>query len=179
MKISKAVKSIEAIKTAGELSALLLESSLIKKYQPLYNRQLRIKKELLALKKTVNQDGYNSVEIVNLKDMAINELERIIAVYKSARELKDNLFELAKEYKLCYRLLNLEKTSKFCFSYHLGFCHGACKGLENKLKYNLRFDEAFYKLKIKSWPFAGPILINEGSENGSIVIDKWCVVGDG
>lgn len=174
MKISQAVKSISSVKTAGELGALLLESSLIKKYQPLYNRQLRLKRKLIALKKTIDNNGYNTVEIINLNGIAVNELDSIIAVFQTDKEMKDSLFTLAKEYKLCYKLLKLEKTKRFCFSYYLGFCRGACKEMENKIKYNLRFDEAFYKLKIKSWPFNGSILINERGETGGeqIIIDK-------
>ena len=79
---------------------------------------------------------------------------------------------------LCLKLLNLEKTQKFCFTYHLGKCQGACQGKENYLKYNLRFDEAFYNHKIKSWPFPGPVAIKEKGESEEIfLIDKWCYLG--
>jgi DNA polymerase-3 subunit epsilon len=47
--------------------------------------------------------------------------------------------------------------------------------------YNLRFTTAFFKTKIKPWPFAKPIMIEEHNElTGSteyFVIDKWCYLG--
>lgn len=179
MKISREVKSIEALPTAGELGALFLESSLIKKYQPLYNRQLRLTRKLIALKKITDTNGFNTVKITNLDEVSIQSLEEVIGVFKSLKQLKDTLYEISKEYSLCHKLLNLEKTNKFCFSYHLGKCKGACLGKEHNLKYNLRFDEAFYKYKIKSWPFAGPIIIKEkGEKEEAFVIDKWCYLGN-
>lgn len=65
MKIAQDISRIEVIETAGELGALLLEATLIKKVQPLYNRQLRYASKLLALRK-VTTPKYHSVEIINL-----------------------------------------------------------------------------------------------------------------
>jgi DNA polymerase-3 subunit epsilon len=46
------------------------------------------------------------------------------------------------------------------------------------LKYNLRFDEAFYFSKIKPWPFPGPILIHEnGEKEEGYLCDRWCYLG--
>lgn len=178
MKIAREVKRIEVIRTAGELGALLKESQLIKKLQPIYNRTLRINRRLIALKKTINDQGYNSIESVKLDEENIEELENIIAVFKNEKSLKESLHHLAIDYGLCQKLLNLEKTTKYCFSFHLGYCKGACMGRENNLKYNLRFDEAFYKLKIKAWPFKSKIIINEKSDiEEAILVDKWCVLG--
>ncbi|MBI3486510.1 GIY-YIG nuclease family protein, partial [Candidatus Daviesbacteria bacterium] len=56
MKISQQIERIETITTTGELGALLKESSLIKKMQPLYNRKLRISKKLLLLKTTLEKN---------------------------------------------------------------------------------------------------------------------------
>ena len=43
----------------------------------------------------------------------------------------------------------------------------------------MRFDEAFYRTKIKPWPFAGPVAIQESFDDRreTIIVDKWCVVG--
>lgn len=177
MKIAQDINRIESIETAGELGALLLESTLIKKLQPLYNRQLRYAFKLLALKK-VATGKYHTVEVVSLQDIPIEELGNILGIFKSNKDLKNFLISIAKEYKLCPKLLGLEKGSKNCFNYHLKLCNGACSKLESTLKYNLRFDEAFYKTKIKDWPFKGPIGIREKSSKEEVfVIDKWCVLG--
>lgn len=176
MKIAQDVSRVESIGTAGELGALLLEATLVKKLQPLYNRQLRYASKLLVLKK-VETGKYYSVSVVNLQDVPINELSSILGIFKSKRDLKNFLISIAKEYKLCLKLLGLE-TGKTCFDYHLKLCLGACSGIEKTLKYNLRFDEAFYKTKIKDWPFKGPIGIKEKSDKGEIfIVDKWCILG--
>jgi DNA polymerase III subunit epsilon len=177
MKIASNISRIETLETAGELGALLLEATMVKKLQPVYNRQLRHASKLLALKKTT-LGNYTSVTMENLQDISVEELSDVLGIFKSSKEVKSFLTTLTKEYHLCLKLLGLEKTSKNCFNYHLGLCYGACSGKEKDLKYNLRFEEAFYKTKIKAWPFKGPIGIRERSSKEELfVIDKWCVLG--
>ncbi len=178
MKISQTIKNIETITTAGELGALFLESTLIKKYQPLYNRKLRQAYKLLAATKIRNEKNYNFVKVTNLDEVDVKNLSDVIGVFRSEKQLKNTLYELADDHNLCHKLMGLEKTQKTCFAYHLGKCFGACGGSENYLKYNLRFDEAFYKHKIKSWPYQGPITIKEKGDSEEIfLIDKWCYLG--
>lgn len=178
MNISRQIKRIDVIKTAGELGAFLLESKLIKKYLPLYNRQLRFAGKMIALEKGVNKDGYNIILEKTIDEIEPQQLEKIVGVFRTKKQIKDFFFDLAPKYNLCYKLLNIEKTDRYCFAYHLGKCFGACRGKENRLKYNLRFDEAFYKLKIKSWPFNSPIIIKEtGDLEEYFIVDKWCYLG--
>jgi DNA polymerase-3 subunit epsilon len=178
MNISQQVKSIEHVETAGELGALFLESTLIKRHQPLFNKKLRTTSKLLVLKKVVNKDGYNSFETVEHENLDINDLENVMSLFKSKKQIKDFLEGIAKEKKLCPRLLGLEKSKKACFWYQLGQCNGACLGKESALKYNLRFDEAFFKHRIKPWPFEGPIIVTEkGEQNEAFIFDKWCFLG--
>lgn len=177
-KIVQDVARIEAIETAGELGALLLEATLVKKFQPFYNRKLRYAAKLLVLKKVVTADKYNSVSAVNLEEIPVEDLSGVLGIFKSKKDLKVFLLSLSKEYKLCPKLLGWEKGSRNCFNFHLGFCYGACSGGESYLKYNLRFDEAFCKTKIKEWPFKGPVAVKEKSGREDIfIIDKWCVLG--
>ena len=63
MEISQQVERIETVETGGELSALILESELIKKMQPLYNRKLRNSRRLVVLRKVTTKDGYHSLTI--------------------------------------------------------------------------------------------------------------------
>lgn len=185
MKIARDIARVEAIETAGELGALLLEATLVKKLQPLYNRQLRYTSKLLALRKVVTPQNYNSVEMINLQDVPVEELSQILGIFKSKKELHGSLISLCKENNLCLKLLGVEKTSGNCFNYHLNLCFGACSGQELNLKYNLRFDESFYKTKIKDWPFNGPIGIKEqpayrqaGHQKEEVfIVDKWCILG--
>jgi DNA polymerase-3 subunit epsilon len=178
MKISQEIRHIETIKTAGELGALLLESTLIKKHSPIYNRKLRLARKMIILMKVQDVQGYNSVEIKELETILVDDIPQIIGVFKTKKQVKDFLHELAREYHLCPKLLQLDKSSDACFSSQLGYCNGACIKKEIALKYNLRFDEAFYKHKIKPWKFDRPIMIKEkGESDEHHVIDKWCYLG--
>lgn len=192
MKIAQQVTRIETFTTAGELGALLLESTLIKKHQPIYNRLLRKSKKMVVLIKTTNDEGFHSIEVTEMDAINITDVEQIIGVFRSQKQVKDFLHAVAKKHKLCPKLLGLEKTKSYCFYYQLGYCNGACQNEETNLKYNLRFDEAFYTHKIRPWRFEGPIIIMEEKESLSsspddisnlggareaFVIDKWCLLG--
>lgn len=178
MKISQQVVSIEHIETAGELGALLLESSLIKKHQPLFNRLLRHSRKLPILVKKIDENGYNTAETKELEEVDISQVNNILGVFRSQKQAKDYLYGVAREHDLCLKVLGLEKGKGSCFYYHLGKCQGACVKKELNIKYNLRFDEGFYNKKIKPWQFDSPILIKEeGNKNEAHVVDKWCYLG--
>ncbi len=176
--IAEQIKSIEYIETAGELSALLLESSLIKEQQPLYNRMLRYARKMTVLLKKETDDGYLSVEAKEIERIDVEDTKRLLGTFRSQKQLKDILYEISKAYNLCPKVLGLEKGKGRCFYYGLKYCKGACVQKELNLKYNLRFEEAFYKYKIKKWFFDGPILIREkGDRDEGFVVDKWCLLG--
>lgn len=179
LEISQQVERIETTVTAGELSALLLESQLIKKLQPIYNRKLRYARKLTYLRKHTAPDGYFSVELRHGEEISSDELEEVLGIFKSKKQAKEHLAHLVKEHSLCENLLGLQKTIKPCFSYRLGWCKGACAKKEKAALYNARFILAFGKTKLRAWPFNGPIVIKEKSEDveEGLVFDKWCYLG--
>lgn len=177
-KIAQSIKSIEVIETSGELSALLLESTLIKKYKPIFNKVLRESRKMLALVKTINEQGYNTIVIKESDQINVKEIENILGVFRSHKQLKDSVYEICKNNGLCPRLMGFEKGKGGCFYSQIGQCRGACNGKELNLKYNLRFDEAFINKKVRNWKFNGPIYIKENPEHPELhVIDKWCYLG--
>lgn len=186
MKISQQIESIETITTAGELGALILESELIKKMLPLYNKRSRIKHELVALKRYMNNDGYETVQLTPIANPHfeynsdnMEELSNLLGFFRSRKQAKSFLAIAAREHGLCEKLLGLEKTSNACFAHRLGRCRGACMGLEKAPFYNMRFLDAFAGQTIKPWPFPGTIAIEEhdGSGKELILVDKWCLLG--
>jgi DNA polymerase-3 subunit epsilon len=179
MEISQQVERIETFLTPGELSALLLESTLIKKLQPIYNRKLRYARKLTFLRKKINEEGYFTLDLRHGEEIAANEIEEVLGIFKSKKAAKEHLSHLVKEHSLCENLLGLQKTVKPCFSYRLGWCKGACAKKENASLYNARFTIAFSKTKLKAWPFNGPILIRERNEEleDGLIFDKWCYLG--
>ncbi len=180
MKISQQIESIETRKTAGELSALFLESHLIKEMLPLFNRQLRVSRQLIGFRLQQSKKGYDTIRLETLEEINPED-ETLLGYFKSTRQAKEYLIRIAKEHHLCEKLLGVEKTLTECFGYRLGRCFGACSGKEHFMKYNLRLAEAINSLKIKRWPFAGPIIIEETNHlDGTaeyIVVEKWRLLG--
>lgn len=181
MKITQNVQSIDFVVTSGELGALILESQTIKKLQPLYNRKLRHSYEMVVLKKKQNSDGYLELEFERLSSISVSELENIVGIFRSLKQAKSSLIYLSKEYNLCDKLLGLESSKGGCFNQRLGRCFGACLKKEIYQKYNLRFLEAFTRSRIRSWPFEGSVLIEEGDDDKreTFVVNNWCLVGEG
>src|SRR5690606_10407978 len=60
-------------------------------------------------------------------------MEQVMGVYRSERQAKESLIALAKEYHLCHKLLDLQKTTGACFQHQLKHCYGACVGKESNL----------------------------------------------
>ncbi len=181
MKIAQQIESIETIQTAGELGALFLESQLIKKRLPLFNKMLRHKHELVAVKRAMTKDGYYSAELTNVTSPTVSDLADILGFFKSKKQAKDFLAAVSREHRLCEKLLGLEKTTSSCFGYRLERCKGACMKKEKALNYNLRFLTAFGRTKIKSWPYQGAIIIEERQELSDkteyFLVDQWCFLG--
>jgi DNA polymerase-3 subunit epsilon len=181
MKISQQIEHIETIQTAGELGALFTESALIKKMLPLYNKMLRRKKELIAIKHTVDSQGYETTFLEPIDTVNPKTLSTFLGFFRSRRQAKEYLTKAAKEYKLCEKLLGLENTPSACFAYRLDRCKGACTAQELPIAYNMRFITAFSKLKVKPWPFNGSIMIEEkhdwSGKSEYFLVNEWCYLG--
>ncbi len=179
LEITQQIKRIESIRTAGELGALILESELVKKLQPIYNRKLRYTRRLTYFEKKENKDGYFSVVTKSTNEIEVDHVENVLAILKSQKQASAMLSSLVKEFSLCEKLLGIRSSSGACFSHHLGWCKGACVNKENPALYNARFIMAFSKTKLYNWPFKGPILIKEKNDDmeEGLIFDKWCYLG--
>lgn len=183
MNISQQLQRIETISTAGELGALLKEATLIKDMQPLYNRHLRRVNKLVLARKTQTKEGYDTLKLEEVDKITQEDIKDIVAIFRTKQQAKERLTDICNKYALCEKILGLEKGKGSCFGYKIEQCHGACIGEELPIKYNLRFAEAFYQSKVKSWPFAGPILIHEHDEftgtKEAFMFDQWCYISEG
>lgn len=169
---------IEYRETNGELSALFLESQLVKEFSPVYNRALRHVRELAVAMRTKNDDAYTTLLLEYTGEIEPHNLSHVLAVCRSKAQAKALLRKIAKDHGLCEKLMGLEKGSGACFGQQIGRCLGACVGKESAESYNKRFEKAFSRYKIKSWPFNGPIAVRDESEEGegvAYVVDNWCL----
>lgn len=155
------VVRIEIIPTAGELSALLLESELIKKHMPLYNRMLRRKKTLAGFKLSESR-GYLTISIVREQIEEEGEMQQrgIYGAFRSIAAARRTLLKLIKTHDLCPKLCGVEQGSP-CFSYQLKRCNGACIEEEDVKVYNKRLLESLTEYQEAVWPYKGAIAIKE------------------
>ena len=149
----KQIVDIQYLVVDTELDALLLENSLIKKYQPKYNIQLKddktypwicIKQEpfpRVFSTRTLVRDGssyfgpYTNVKMVNTLVQFIKELY----------QLRTCSFDLSD------RNIQQEKY-KVCLEYHIGNCKAPCVGKQTQQEYaiSIQHIEAILKGQIST-----------------------------
>lgn len=166
MTLAQQVKRIECIETGGEIGALLKEAMLIKQLQPVHNRRLRRNDDLCFWQLIETQPGEWRPVLMSSDRYELGPQAHWYGPFKSAKDAKRELTELAKSHQLCHALLGLEqvKPGKPCLAHPLGQCRGACVGEDPVLSHSMRLMAALSRHKIVPWPFAGPAWIREGTE---------------
>lgn len=167
LRITHDIRRIDWIETAGELGALLLESRLVKERQPVHNHRLRQSSELCAWQLVEHAPGDYRPRLVSGDDADPGKTQELYGLFASKREATNTLKSLAEAYDLCPAVLGLEKTARPgqpCFARQLKQCKGACCGKEPIGAHSARLMTALSKLRIKPWPYKGPIGIVEKNE---------------
>jgi DNA polymerase-3 subunit epsilon len=176
----KRIHRIEVRETAGDLGALLLESRLIKELRPMYNVRSKQLRRIVIARRADNEQGYATVKLEAVDYLDMKPDSPILGIFKHKTQAKEFLDAVAKTHRLCPKLLRLETSSGYCFSYHLGRCDGACMGEEDVPAYNARVEAAFEARRIIAWPFDGAVTIEEISKDATLhetfVIDNWCLL---
>jgi excinuclease ABC subunit C len=139
---------IEYTMVETEQDALLLESTLIKRYQPRYNVQLKdgktypyicIKNERFPrvfITRKVVRDGSDYFGPYASK----NRVYTILDLIKNLFSLRNCTFNLSEE--------NINNGKfKVCLEYHIKNCKGACANLESEMSYNRKISEIKNLLK--------------------------------
>lgn len=164
VRMSESLRRVDWTETAGELGALLLELKQIKQMKPLFNRRSRAAKNLVSIELTENGGGYLRARLV--REIEPHRLGDYFGLFRSKKDAEKALSGIAAKNDLCNRLLGLEPDHEGpCFQRTLGRCRGACDGDrgegEDRVKYNLRMQIAFHGLRLKTWPWQGPVGVVE------------------
>lgn len=177
MKLAQQVFHIEWIQTSGELTALILESKLIKERMPSMNIKLRRSKDLCAWQLQEDSNGLQKPVLVTHKQLSPGLQNNLYGLFSGKREAHSYLAAIAKKHRMCEALLGLEKAieGKPCFGYQVKQCDGACVGKVSLDVHHLRLKTALQAFKVQVWPYKGPIAIQDG--DSMVVIDKWCYLG--
>ena len=127
MRLAQQVRRIDWQKTAGDLGAQLLEARLVKERQPIMNRRLRRAGRLVGWSWPMTA---SRPELCRADTLTGREAETMMGLFRSARDARQALQQIAADQGLCLRLLGLEKGRGACFASQLGRCRGACQGDE-------------------------------------------------
>lgn len=185
MRISQETKRVEWIETAGEFSALLLETRLVKAHQPVHNRQLRNEQQLCSWKLNADANAKPALELVHEADINPAELGQFFGTFKSKKQAVAALRKIAEAHQLCPKILGLELGEGACFSTQTKRCKGVCCGRESPQMHHLRLQQALLANRLKVWTFSGKIGIREHhSENSHEknksqmhIFEHWCYLG--
>lgn len=142
------IQHIEFTVTANEHDAFLLESSLIKHYQPRYNIDLKDDKSFpyIVIKnerfprvfftRTVLRDGSEYIGPFT----SVNAARELLDLIKQNIPLRNCTLQLSEQ--------NIQKGKfKVCLEYHLGNCKGPCEGLQSIEDYNEKLQYIRHLLK--------------------------------
>ncbi|WP_082164636.1 exonuclease domain-containing protein, partial [Pandoraea apista] len=182
LRISQEIRRVEARQTTGELGALLLESQLVKQLQPVHNRQLRRTSSLYSWQLAADSAP---PQLVSAKTVDFASAEALYGTFSSRASAESALRALADEHRLCCAQLGLEKAAggRPCFGYQVKRCDGACVGDVPLAAHTARVRDALTTLQLDTWPYDGPIAIEEhgtGTRADDVeyhVIDRWQYLG--
>jgi DNA polymerase-3 subunit epsilon len=182
MNLAQQVRRLEWWETVGEVGALLLESRLVKQLKPLHNRRLREHPEICAWRLEEVEPGDFRPRLVFAEEVDLASADDLYGPFHSKREATQTLRKIAEAYKLCPTLLGLEKPApRACFTFQVQQCKGACQGREPRNLHSARLMSALAKLRMKPWPWPGPVGLVERDEFRDVedvhVLAGWRYLG--
>jgi len=176
-RLSAEIRRIEFETTAGELGALLRESELIKTLLPAHNRALRRKADAGVM----TLDEHARPAFVRAAAVDPASVPGAYGPYSSRRAMRMALQALSSEHRLCWTRLGLERRAGPCFARQLRRCDGACVGAEPAEAHDARLRAALASEAIPPWPWKGPALLREASDEGTRVdvhvVRDWHWIG--
>jgi excinuclease ABC subunit C len=121
----------------SEQDAFLLENSLIKQFQPVFNINLKDDKSYPYI--VIKNEPFPRVFLTRKK---INDGSEYLGPYTSVKKVRELLNFIKQTIQLRTCSLNLtqknieKKKFKVCLEYHLGNCKGPCEALQSEADYH-------------------------------------------
>jgi DNA polymerase III subunit epsilon len=175
IQMQREIARVEFELTGSELIALLLESVLIKQYQPIYNRTLRRNSFPYGLFHYVDSHGYERLFI----DRVSKFQDVPLTSFTTKKEGSSYLEYVVEQYDLCTKLCDLYKTNSACFRYTVKNCQGACVQEEENSSYNRRVQSLIDQITLRSGKY---FIVDKGrnrNERSLIKIENGCLIGLG
>lgn len=175
IRLQQEIARIEYELTGSELIALLLESQLIKKHQPIFNRSLKRAFFPYGLYDYFDEKGYNRFYITQTSKR--NEIP--VMTFSSRKEGVVFMERMVEEYNLCMKLCDLYASKSSCFNHSIKACNGACIGEESTDDYNKRSSALVHNLSLADECFYVIGKGREKSEKSLVYIENGAIRGVG
>lgn len=134
IQLKEEIAQVDYKLTGSELISLLLESELIKKNIPKYNRRLVRNKNNVGLFSYTNQNGYITFYVQHVSKTEMQPF----TTFENKRDAMSYLEKCAEKFELCKKLVGVYATPNACFGYQTKQCKGACVAEEDAEQYNDR-----------------------------------------
>lgn len=142
------IRRIDFTIVNSEQDAFLLENSLIKQYQPIFNINLKDDKSYPFI--VIKNEPFPRVFLTRRK---IEDGSEYLGPYTSVKRVRELIEFTRQTIPLRNCSLNLtekniaQKKFKVCLEYHLGNCKGPCEGLQTAEDYKQNLDQLKNLLK--------------------------------
>jgi DNA polymerase-3 subunit epsilon len=177
--ITRHVRRVDWIETAGEIGAAIQEAQLLEKLQPAYNRK-PWRSETLCLRWNP-VDGPARPALVEVSAADFVGPRDLFGPFSSRTAAHNALRTLAEGHGLCLIALGLDCGDGPCFNVARKRCRGLCVGAEPERLHTARLAAALAPLRIQQWPFEGPVGVRETDpftgRRQIHVFDRWCWLG--
>lgn len=171
--LTRLVRRIDWVETAGEFGALLAERRLLRTRKPAFNRRSGESPEAW----TIRLGAGDEIPLATFEELdAADGSVDCFGVFRRRLDAERALAGLVRQHGLCAKRIGLETGEGSCVGYPLGRCRGVCAGQEAPSLHSVRARLALAKLKRRAWPFPGRIAIRERDWRGMEeihVFDRW------
>ncbi|MBK1678990.1 hypothetical protein CKO20_01165 [Rhodocyclus tenuis] len=170
--LANSTQRIEWREAAGELGARLHELAFQRPLRPLAD-------DLCAWRLVEHGAGELRPQLVYSREHDLALGDDLYGLYSSRREALLALRRIAETHRLCFSLLGLGDTppGKPCVAHRRHACRGACIGKESATQHTARLQAALARIRLKEWPYAGPVAIVERDDFGLRedfhLVDRW------
>ncbi|KPL04270.1 MAG: hypothetical protein AMJ90_01420 [candidate division Zixibacteria bacterium SM23_73_2] len=134
MALIKKIRDFDVLVTDSEMEALILESNLVKEYNPRYNVNLKDDKRYPYLKVTVDEKFPRILVVRRVqKDKA-----KYFGPYTNVKGMRQTLRLLRKIFPVrsCNVALPSNRRLKLCLDFYIKRCQGPCVGLVSRRDYS-------------------------------------------
>jgi hypothetical protein len=156
-----------------------LEEELNGKLAPRYAKKNKLQSGMIC---AVHQtDAQDFPWVVLVPEREIQDKTKALGFYRGFREAKQALQDLAEKFRLCRKMLGIERGGGPCSGVSQNRCDGACQKPELRESRRGSMLEAFRRAGAVSWPYPGAVLIEEresdtAEQGEAYLVQNWILI---